>query len=91
MPDAATLVQIVIAAIGLEFVALALLFRRTGRGLPPGQLALKLLPGLCLLLALRAGVVGAGNFEIAAWLTGAGVLHGIDLRRSWLRNGDSLH
>jgi hypothetical protein len=54
----------------------------TGRGLPPAAALAMLLPGACLLLALRAALTGAASTVILAWLAAALVTHLADL---WVR------
>lgn len=83
MPGAPLVVDLVLAVLALEAVALLLLHRRTGAGLGPRDVAAKLLPGLCLLLALRAA--GGGGPAVVLWLAAAGVAHAVDLRRDWRR------
>jgi hypothetical protein len=63
--------------------AVLLIYRReTGRGPAPVALVMMLAAGLCLLLALRAALMGAGWQIVAAWLAAALVAHLADL---WLR------
>lgn len=75
------LVFVVIEAIGLVFYR-----RATGRGVRPLGILLVLLPGVCLLLALRSALTGAGSIVIAAWLTAALAAHLADL---WQRQRTS--
>jgi hypothetical protein len=44
-----------------------------------------LLAGACLMLALRAALVGASWEWVAAPMAGAGVAHLLDLRLRWRR------
>jgi hypothetical protein len=55
----------------------------TGRGLAPVSVALMLLPGACLLFALRAVLDGATTTVVIAWLTLALVVHVADLWQRW--------
>jgi hypothetical protein len=64
---------------------LAVMHRRSGRGLAPGDFLPTMLSGLCLMFALRAGLTGAGWGWVAAGLLLSGVAHAVDLRRRWLR------
>lgn len=66
-----------------EALVLALYRRATGRGVRFGDLAFNLLAGGCLLLALRAALVGAQFHWIAMALTGALAAHVLDLRQRW--------
>ncbi len=78
-------VDLVLALIALEAVLLTWHRRRSGRGLPAAELLAFLLAGACLLLALRAALVGASWVWIAAPLAGAGAAHLVDLRLRWRR------
>jgi len=75
------IVDLVLALTAAEFVALALWRRRTGRGLAAADLASALLAGVCLMLAVRAALVGAWWGWIALCLLAAGVAHVAELRR----------
>ena len=67
----------------LEGAALTAWHRRTGRGVAPGALWLNLLSGMCLLLAMRAGLAGAWWGWVSLALLGALAFHAADLRRVW--------
>jgi hypothetical protein len=67
----------------LEMVALALWHRRTGRGLSGSRLLATMLPGACLLLALRAALVGAVLPFVPAALAGALICHLADVAFRW--------
>ncbi|RYY90681.1 MAG: hypothetical protein EOO24_32560, partial [Comamonadaceae bacterium] len=71
----ARLVDAVLAITCLEACALYGLSRWARRGPPPGEWALNLLSGVCLMLALRCALVQAGPVWLAAWLAGAGLAH----------------
>jgi hypothetical protein len=58
-------------------------WRRTGRGLAPAAFLPFLLAGGCLMLALRAALVGAAWPWMALALLGALLAHLLDLRRRW--------
>lgn len=75
--------DLVIAVTLLEWLALAWLRRRTGRGIAPAALARALLPGLCLMLALRCALTGALWHWIAVWLLAAGLAHLADIVLRW--------
>lgn len=81
------IVDLIIGLIVLEALALPLLHRRTGSGLPFAELAGLLVPGLCLLFALRGALTGAHWAWLALWLLAAFVAHLADLRRRWRRRG----
>ena len=78
-------IDAVIALTLVEGIALALYHRQTGRGIAMGEFAANLAAGLCLMLALRGAVAGAGWLWIAPCLLGAGLAHGADLWRRWDR------
>lgn len=79
----ARLVELVIVITLVEGLALAWYHRRTRRGVRPRDYGLNLLSGLCLMLALRSALVGAGTLWMACWLLAAGLFHGTDLWRRW--------
>ncbi len=79
----AWLVDLVLAIVVLEAVALGVFWRRTGRGVPPARLLPFLAAGAALLLALRGALTGAGPAWIAAWLAVAGLAHLWDLKGRW--------
>lgn len=51
------------------------------RGRQARPLLVAILPGIPLMLALRAALVGAGWWWVAAALAAAGMLHVLDLRQ----------
>ena len=53
------LIDLVILATLVEWAALTALWKRRGRGVSPGMLSWMLLPGLCLMLAVRSAILGA--------------------------------
>lgn len=75
----------VLALVALEAGLLAWHRRRTGRGVPVGETLAFLGAGACLLLALRAALVGASWEWVAAPLAGAGAAHIADLALRWRR------
>lgn len=77
------LIDVVIVVTVLESIVLALYHRRTGRGLAPRQFVPTLAAGLALMLAVRAGVTGAGWGYVAAGLLAAGLAHAADVRQRW--------
>jgi hypothetical protein len=78
-------VDLVLGLVALEALLLALYRRRSGRGVPVPELLAFLAAGACLLLALRAALVGASWEWIAAPLAGALVAHITDLGLRWRR------
>jgi hypothetical protein len=79
------LVDLAIGLSLLEAGLLALYRKRTGRGVGLDDYALNLASGLCLMLALRAAVAGAGWAVIALFLAAAGAAHWTDLWCRWRR------
>ncbi len=78
-------VDFVLAIMAVEAGLLAWHRRRSGRGVPVAELLAFLAAGTCLLLALRAALVGASWVWAAAALAGAGVAHAVDLGLRWRR------
>ena len=77
------LIDLVIVATLVEWAVLASLWRQRGRGVPPGVLTWTLLPGLCLMLAVRGVMLGVAWYWLALLLCCAGLAHLIDLRGRW--------
>lgn len=80
------IVEIILALVLVEGIALAILHARTGRGPAPLPLACNLAAGAALMLALRASLVGAEWTAVSGWLVAALAAHcgelGWRLRRS---------
>jgi hypothetical protein len=81
--DGTQLIDIVIIATLLEWAALSLLRHRRQRGQPQLAIAGTLLPGLCLMLAVRSAMQGLPWYAVASLLSAAGLAHLIDIRRRW--------
>lgn len=77
------LIDIVIAATLIEWAVLLLLWRQREQGVPPRLLGWMLLPGLCLMLAVRSVITGAPWYWLALLLTLAGLAHLLDLKSRW--------
>lgn len=77
------LIDLILVFTAGEAVVLALWHRRTGRGLPPAAIGRMLLPGLCLMLALRAALAGGAWPWVPVALTAALVAHLADLGGRW--------
>lgn len=75
-------VDLALAITLLEGVALAAYCWRTGAGVPLRGFIVNLGSGLCLMLALRSALAGAGGGWVVALLLAAGLAHVADL---WLR------
>ena len=77
------LIDLILIFTGVEAVLLTLLRRRTGRGLSVAALGLLLLPGILLLLALRAALAGGAWPWVPVALLAALIAHLMDLRHRW--------
>ena len=77
------LIDVVLAATLLEWMALEMWWRITGKGLDPIELRLVLLAGLALMLAVRTVLMSLPWFVTALLLSAAGLVHLADLRRRW--------
>ena len=85
-PDAWLPQHLIDALIALTLFEAALLvfwYRHRGRGVAPAEFGLNLASGLCLMLALRQALAGAGMASIALCLMASGALHAWDLWRRW--------
>ena len=72
-------VDVILAFVALEAVLLLVYRGRTGRGLRPASILLMLLPGVCLLLGLRAALTDGASTAVLVWLTAALIAHAADL------------
>jgi uncharacterized membrane protein len=75
------IVDVVLAVIALEVVAVAIHRRVTGRGIAVADLLANLASGICLLVALRAALTGQSWVWVAAALSASLVGHLLDLSR----------
>jgi hypothetical protein len=76
-------IDLVLAFVVVEGLLLLGAWRFAGRGLPPRQVISALVPGACLMLALRAALDDAAGVQVAAWLFAALVSHLVDLFLRW--------
>ena len=77
----ASFVDAVIAFTVMEFVVLVWRHQRTGRGLGPVDVATGLVPGLCLMIALRLADLPQVPWPVVLALAIAGLAHAWDFRR----------
>ena len=77
------LIDVVLAATLLEWMALEIWWRRMGCGVNPVDVRLVLLAGLALMLAVRTVLMALPWFVTATLLSAAGLMHLADLRRRW--------
>ncbi len=69
----------------MEVILLAVIHRRSGRGVPPAEILLNVLSGLSLMLALRIALSDSPLVMVLGALLLAGIFHGLDLLRRWRR------
>jgi hypothetical protein len=67
----------------LEFIAMAIVRSKAGRGVQPVELAASLAAGMALLLALRAALVGLAWQLVSMWLIVALTAHVLYLKLRW--------
>jgi hypothetical protein len=79
--DSGRIVDAIVLVMILEAIVLLAYRRATGRGLGFVDILSVLLPGACLLLALRAALRGEDWSAIALWLIAAFLLHLADIWR----------
>ncbi len=84
--DGGRVIDLILGLMVVEAIALAVLYRRTGRGIAPARLLPNLFAGAFLLLALRASLTGAGATAIGSWLALGLVGHLADLALRWSRS-----
>jgi len=77
------LIDAILVVVVIEAVLLLGLWRATGRGVAPGDLAPMLAAGAMLMLALRLTLTGYGWMPVCACLALAGAAHVADLSRRW--------
>lgn len=77
------IVDVMIALVVLEVLALTLYRRRTGAGVAELSLAANAAAGISLMLALRAGLTDAGWATVALCLLFALVFHAADIGQRW--------
>ncbi len=82
------LVDAVIAFTLLEGLLLAAHHRVTGKGVGLRDFGINMLSGLCLMLALRAGLRDQGAGWVSLFLLFAGVAHGADIVLRWRRKSE---
>ncbi len=73
------IVDLILVFVVVEAIGLLVYRRTTGHGLRPLGILLMLLPGVCLLLALRSALGATDPIAIAAWLAASLAAHLADL------------
>jgi hypothetical protein len=79
----ARFVDLVLAFVVLEALLLLVMRRRAPGGLQTREILALLLPGACLMLALRAALTGPSAPAIAGWMLAALFAHLGDLALRW--------
>ena len=79
----AHLVDMILAIVAVEMLAIALYWQLNRRGIAPRQLLPNLLAGVFLLFALRLALSGYSWPWYAACLAASGVANIADLRQRW--------
>ena len=77
------IIDIVVAVLLLELIAISVLHRTRGTGIAPYPLLVNIGAGGSLALAVKASVTGAGWQWIAIWLVASLVFHVLDLGARW--------
>ncbi len=78
-------IDVILALMALEAVALYAYGRRTGRGIAAPDVLINLAAGASLMLAVRAALTDAGPGWIAVCLIASLAAHAADLKRRWRR------
>ena len=79
------IIDLILALVAVEAIFLAIVWRRTGRGIAIADLMSSLAPGVALLFALKVQAAGPDWTRTAAWLAVALVAHLADVARRWKR------
>jgi hypothetical protein len=77
------IIDLILVLVAVEVAALALWRRWSGNGPGLGAMAANLASGACLLLAVRAALVGAAWEWVAVALLGSLLAHAADLYGRW--------
>ena len=76
-------IDLILLMVLVEAIALATYRWKTGRGIAGLDLLANLLAGVCLMLAVRGALAGAGWQWIAVCMSAALLAHLVDLWRRW--------
>jgi hypothetical protein len=82
MSQYAFLPEAILALVVVEFIALVIWRARRGKGPSPLDIAANLAAGACLLLAVRAALLGQETM-LLVFLAASGLAHVADLARRW--------
>ena len=77
------IIDIILVLMVAEGVALGVLYRRSGRGIPLTQVVLNLVAGASLMLVVREALTGASWPTMAATLGIALIAHVLDMAQRW--------
>lgn len=81
------IILVMLVFVVIEFVVLTLIWKTRGIGIAPFPLFVNLAAGSCLMLALRAVLVGSSVKTVTAWLVLSLVAHLSDLIVRWRGSG----
>ncbi len=84
-----TAIDWILGLVVVEGVLMVAYRRVTHQGLRTGPILSLLLPGACLLLALRCALTNAPAVWIATWLLAAFVTHLADVALRWRASADT--
>lgn len=82
------IIDLVLAVMLAEAVVLGAYAARTGQGIAWPDIAINLVAGASLMLAVRAALVGAASHWLVGCLLASLLAHGLDLRRRWRHRND---
>ncbi len=77
--DVATMADVLLVVLGLEWLALILFWRVRTRPDAVRRATLIVLPGVFLVMALRLAATGADPRQVGLALLAAGIVHAVDL------------
>jgi len=75
------IIDVILVLMAIQATVLLAVHRRTGTGMAPADYFINLLPGACLMLALRAALVNAHWTWVALCLVAALLAHWLELWR----------
>jgi len=79
------IINVMLGFVVLEVVMLTVLWRKRKIGIAPVPLLVNVLAGTCLMLSLRAVLLGLSTEIVAFWLVASLVAHVSDLAIRWNR------
>jgi hypothetical protein len=82
------IIDVIVAMMLIEAIVLHALHRRTGRGIPAPDIAINLVAGASLMLAVRAALTGAAPAWLLLCLGVSLAAHIADVARRWRPGND---